>query len=127
MFCAIAPFVEAGSHIDMIDEDYGGWRWYFDGRWLYKFSGFTVYPCCPPLLAAPPDDRVHSSLRPTPLAAARDAEEAFWQVASRVLRQAPPLADQVFRRQCMAAVSRWAEAARAERAACERSNPSEAG
>lgn len=32
LFAAIAPFVEAGSYIEMSGEDGHRWRWCFDGR-----------------------------------------------------------------------------------------------
>jgi hypothetical protein len=32
LFDALAPFVEAGSYIEMLGEDGGRWRWIFDGH-----------------------------------------------------------------------------------------------
>lgn len=34
LFAAIAPFVEAGSYIEMSGEDGARWRWCFDGKSL---------------------------------------------------------------------------------------------
>ena len=40
---AIAPYVEAGSYIEMVGEDADYWRWYFDGEGCYHQEGHVVY------------------------------------------------------------------------------------
>ena len=40
----IAPFVEAGSYIDMSGEDGAAWRWYFDGKRMSEHHGVIIYP-----------------------------------------------------------------------------------
>jgi hypothetical protein len=39
----IAPFVHAGSYIDIAGEDYVFWRWYFDGAAVHELPGIVVY------------------------------------------------------------------------------------
>jgi len=40
---AIAPYVEAGSYIEMVGEDDFHWRWYFDGTSCTEQVGQIVY------------------------------------------------------------------------------------
>lgn len=40
---AIAPFVEAGSFIEMKGEDDAFWKWVFDGRGMVEVAGKVVY------------------------------------------------------------------------------------
>lgn len=42
-FEALAPFVEAGSFIDMEGEDGCLWRWAFDGKTLKEVAGRVVF------------------------------------------------------------------------------------
>lgn len=53
LFAAIAPFVEAGSFIDMIGEDNAIWRWYFDGQELQEYRGEPAFPDCPAISDSP--------------------------------------------------------------------------
>ena len=41
---AIAPFVERGSYIHMAGEDFGTWRWYFDGENCIEEQPELVFP-----------------------------------------------------------------------------------
>ncbi len=43
LFDAIAPFVEAGSFIEMSGEDGTLWRWYFDGKQCEEQLGHVVF------------------------------------------------------------------------------------
>ena len=40
---AIAPYVEAGSYIEMVGEDTDHWRWYFNGEGCVQQAGQVVY------------------------------------------------------------------------------------
>lgn len=44
---AIAPYVEAGSFIDMCGEDKSFWRWYFDGKNCIEYLGVIIFPDSP--------------------------------------------------------------------------------
>lgn len=39
----IAPFVKAGSYIEMEGEDGGIWRWVFDGKTMKEIDGKVVF------------------------------------------------------------------------------------
>jgi hypothetical protein len=39
LFAAIAPYVEAGSYIEMGGDDGQFWRWVFDGQYVYEVRG----------------------------------------------------------------------------------------
>ncbi|MFA5307800.1 MAG: hypothetical protein WC365_10185 [Candidatus Babeliales bacterium] len=39
MLCSIAPFVEAGSYIEISADENSSWRWFFDGK-----SCTEIYP-----------------------------------------------------------------------------------
>lgn len=43
LFEALAPFVEAGSFIEMIGEDGYHWRWFFDGKTCEEQEGTVTY------------------------------------------------------------------------------------
>lgn len=43
MFKAIAPFVEAGSWIEMDGEEQAIWRWVFDGKTVVENHGEVVF------------------------------------------------------------------------------------
>jgi hypothetical protein len=42
-FETLAPFVKAGSYIEMEGEDGGHWKWKFDGKTMTEVSGKVVY------------------------------------------------------------------------------------
>lgn len=44
---AIAPYVEAGSHIDMFGGCLRIWSWCFDGKKMRTYEGEIVYPRMP--------------------------------------------------------------------------------
>lgn len=44
LFAALAPFVEAGSFIEMQGEDGDLWRWVFDGKAAHKQSPIITWP-----------------------------------------------------------------------------------
>jgi hypothetical protein len=44
MFEAIAPYVERGSYIQMIGEDFAIWRWYFNGAECIEEAPEIVFP-----------------------------------------------------------------------------------
>jgi len=52
LFAAIAPYVEAGSYLEMIGEDGALWRWVFDGTYVYKIFAQVEFP------QPTPDNRV---------------------------------------------------------------------
>ena len=44
LFTAIAPYVDAGSFIEMVGEDGAKWRWCFDGKTCEEVYAETVWP-----------------------------------------------------------------------------------
>jgi hypothetical protein len=42
LFAAIAPFVKAGSYIEMRGEDDCFWKWKFNGSYMYEVNGVMI-------------------------------------------------------------------------------------
>jgi hypothetical protein len=47
LFRSLAPYLRAGSQIQMAGEDGAIWRWFFDGRTVHRQDGQVLFPEMP--------------------------------------------------------------------------------
>lgn len=64
LFDAIAPYVEAGSTLEMRNEDGCFWTWYFDGKTCTKYDAVIRYPGLPDHSRTFTDERDPETLIP---------------------------------------------------------------
>lgn len=75
LFNALAPFVEAGSFIEVEGDEGARWRWYFDGVRCHEQQARVVYGEAPDANRAPGADRL-SEVSPPPTPWKRQAGSA---------------------------------------------------